>query len=72
MSQSDDLARFRLPDETQQRLQYLLDRQDQGEPLTEEERREAEHLVNAADLFALFRRRMERLGDQDAPPESST
>ena len=33
----DDLPRFRLPEGVQHRLQELLDRQDQGEPLSAEE-----------------------------------
>ena len=50
----DDLARFRLPEGVQQRLQALLDKQDQGQPLTDPEQREAEGLVNLADLLSLW------------------
>ncbi len=57
----DDLARFRLPEGVQQRLNSLLDRQDEGQPLTDSERREAEGLVNLADLLSLLRLRTERL-----------
>lgn len=57
----DDLPRFRLPDGVQHRLQQLLDRQDQGEPLSTEERLEAEGLVNVAEFFSLLRLRMERI-----------
>jgi len=57
----DDLARFRLPEGVQQRLQALLDKQDQGQPLTDAEQREAEGLVNLADLLSLLRLRTERL-----------
>lgn len=57
----DDLARFRLPEGVQQRLQQLLDRQDGGEVLSADERREAEGLVNLAELLSLLRMRAERL-----------
>jgi len=57
----DDLARFRLPEGVHQRLQALLDKQDQGQPLTDPEQREAEGLVNLADLLSLLRLRTERL-----------
>ncbi len=57
----DDLARFRLPDGVQQRLQQLLDRQDQGERLSGDERSEAEGLVNLAEFLSLLRTRAERL-----------
>ena len=57
----DDLARFRLPEGVQHRLQALLDKQDQGQPLTDSEQREAEGLVNLADLLSLLRLRTERL-----------
>jgi len=57
----DDLARFRLPDGVDARLQELLDRQDSGTPLSPQEREEAEGLVNLADLLTLLRLRAERL-----------
>ena len=43
-----DLARFRLPEAVDVRLQTLLDRQDSGQPLTTPERNEAEGLVSLA------------------------
>jgi hypothetical protein len=55
-----ELARFRLPPGVQARLQELLDRQDQGGPLSAAERQEAEGLVNLADFLALLRLRAER------------
>lgn len=58
----DDLARFRLPDGVHRRLQYLLDRQDRGECLSDDERYEAEGLVDVAELLSLLRARAERLG----------
>ena len=56
----DDLARFRLPDGIQERLHTLLDKQDGGQPLTDTERREAEGLVDLADLLSLLRLRAGR------------
>ncbi len=56
-----DLAHFRLPAAVAARLQTLLDRQDAGQPLTEQERAEAEGLVDLAELLTLLRLRSERL-----------
>jgi hypothetical protein len=55
-----DLETFRLPPALDRRLQELLDRQDSGEMLTEEERQEAEGLVDLAELLSLLRIRAER------------
>jgi hypothetical protein len=55
-----DLSRFRLPVAVQARLQFLLDRQDAGSPLSEAERQEAEGLVDLAELLTLLRLRAER------------
>ena len=55
-----DLARFRLPPAVNKRLQVLLDRQDGGERLTTAERKEAEGLVNLAELLSLLRLRAGR------------
>lgn len=49
-----DLVYFELPDAVQARLQYLLDRQDAGEELSPEERREAEGLVELAEFLSLL------------------
>lgn len=57
----EDLERFCLPAGVQHRLQELLDKQDGGQPLTGDERREAEGLANLADLLSLLRRRAERV-----------
>jgi hypothetical protein len=57
----DDLDRFRLPEGVQERLNTLLDKQHGGQALTDSERREAEGLVNLADLLSLLRLRAERL-----------
>jgi len=42
-------------------LQSLLDRQDSGQPLTVQEREEAEELVNLAEFLSLLRLRAERM-----------
>lgn len=56
----EDLERFRLPRGVDERLQGLLDRQDRGEELTLDERREAEGLVNVAELLSLLKLRAQR------------
>jgi hypothetical protein len=56
----DDLSRFRLPQAVDDRLQTLLDRQDRGIELKDEERREAEGLVELAELLSLLKLRAER------------
>lgn len=61
-----DLARFKLPPAVDQRLQNLLDRQDQGETLTFEERKEAEGLVNLAELLSLLQVRAQRVAQLTA------
>jgi hypothetical protein len=48
---SDDLARFKLPEGVNERLTSLLDKQDSGQALTDQERREAEGLVDLADTL---------------------
>jgi len=52
-----DLARLRLPEGLDRRLRVLLDKQDQGHALTDDERAEAEGIVELADLLALLRLR---------------
>ena len=59
-----DLERFRLPEGVQHRLQALLDKRDDGQTLTGYEQREAEGLVNLAELPTLLRLRAGRLGGQ--------
>jgi ribosome assembly protein YihI (activator of Der GTPase) len=46
-----DLARFKLPAGVNERLSALLDKQDAGEELTVQERREAASLVDLADTL---------------------
>jgi hypothetical protein len=55
-----DLARFRLPEAVAVRSQALLDRQDAGQPLTDQERAEAEGLVTLAEFLTLLRLRAAR------------
>ena len=56
-----DLARFRLPEAVGARLQSLLDKQESGQALTQQERKEAEGLVDLAELLTLLRLRAERM-----------
>lgn len=49
---------FHLPEGVHHRLQDLLDRQDQGQPLTQAERQEAEGLVELAEWLSLLRLRV--------------
>ncbi len=56
----EDMARLALPEGVDRRLQALLDKQDRGEPLTDDERVEAEGLVDLADLLSLLRLRASR------------
>lgn len=64
-----DLARLRLPEGLDRRLQALLDKQDQAQPLTSDERAEAEGLVELAELLTLLRLRAEKR--ESATPSSS-
>lgn len=52
-----ELTRFQLPQAVQARLQFLLDRQDQGHNLSQAERQEAEGLVELAEFLSLLRLR---------------
>ena len=61
-----DLARFHLPEGVQHRLQELLDKQDAGPALSPDEKREAEGLVDLADLLSLLRLQAERLNGSHA------
>ncbi len=56
----EDLAGLRWPPGVDERLQTLLDRQDRGEELTLEQKREAEGLVELAELLSLLRLRAQR------------
>ncbi len=56
-----ELKLLRLPKGVDRRLHELLDKQDSGQKLTDDERREAEGLVELNDLLSLLRLRSERL-----------
>jgi hypothetical protein len=55
-----DLQRFRLPAALDRRLHQLLDQQDGGVALTDDERAEAEGLVDLAEALSLLKLRAER------------
>ena len=55
-----ELTRFQIPVGMQQRLNFLLDRQDVGEPLTTAEFSEAEGLVELAEFLSLLQLRLHR------------
>ena len=57
-----ELTHFRLPEGVQERLQFLLNRQDSGEKLTQKERQEAEGLVELAEFLSLLRLRSHECG----------
>jgi hypothetical protein len=50
-----EVAKFKLPHAVQERLQYLLDKQDAGEELTTAEREEATGLVEVAEFLSLLK-----------------
>lgn len=55
------LDQFKLPEGVNDRLQELLNRQDQGIALTASERKEAEGMVELAELLSLLRLRAQRI-----------
>ena len=59
-----ELTQFKLPIAVDERLQFLLDRQDEGMELTLIERQEAEGLVEVAEFLSLIRLRALRIADQ--------
>lgn len=59
-----ELTYFQLPEAVQERLQFLLDRQDTGELLTKAERREAEGLVELVEFLSLLRLRSQQVTQQ--------
>lgn len=61
-----DWRKFRLPSALGERLQDLLDRQDQEGRLARAERREAEALTQLADMLSLMKLRAERASRQSA------
>jgi len=63
------LDQFKLPPGVNERLQHLLDRQYGGETLTASDRKEAEGLVELAELLSLLRLRVQRLWREQQPAE---
>ena len=59
-----DLGRLQLPAALNRRLQFLLDRQDDGFALSNDERAEAEGLVQVSELLTLLRLRTQRVLDK--------
>jgi hypothetical protein len=56
-----ELAQFQFPKAVQERLQFLLDRQDEGGMLSGAERQEAEGLVELAEFLSLLHLRSTRV-----------
>lgn len=54
-------SQLKLPKAVNNRLQELLDRQDQGKNLSSAEREEAEGLVDLAEMLSLLKMRSERV-----------
>lgn len=59
-----ELTRFQIPQAVQARLQFLLDRQDEGYVLSQAERQEAEELAELAEFLSLLRLRSTRVMKQ--------
>ncbi len=59
-----ELAQFQLPQAVQARLHRFLDRQDEGQELTQAERQEAEELVELSEFLSLLRLRSTRVMKQ--------
>ena len=59
-----ELTQFQLPEAVQARLHQLLDRQDEGQALTQAERQEAEGLVELSEFLSLLRLRSTRVMKQ--------
>ena len=62
----DGWEKFQLPEGLHRRLQTLLDRQDQGKPLTPTEREEAQGLVDMAEWLSLLRLQARRIAGESA------
>jgi hypothetical protein len=56
-----ELTQFQLPQAAQARLQLLLDRQDEGQELSQSERQEAEGWVELAEFLSLLLLRSNRV-----------
>jgi len=64
----DSLASLSFTPQMNRRLQHLLDKQDQGEPLTEDERTEAESLVDLSEVLSLIRAKSTPKSTSDGNP----
>jgi hypothetical protein len=60
----EEVAQFELPEAVQDRLQFLLDKQDAGEQLTSAERDEATGLVDLAEFLTYLRLNARRVQQQ--------
>jgi hypothetical protein len=58
----DELLSLELPAAVNHRLESLLDKQDEGLVMTENERSEAEGLVTLSETLSLLRLRARRIG----------
>ncbi|WP_254173111.1 hypothetical protein [Planktothrix pseudagardhii] len=56
-----ELTRFQLSPAVQARLQFLLDRQDEGYSLSQAEQQEAEGLVDLMEFLSLLQLRSTRV-----------
>lgn len=56
-----ELTRFQLSPAVQSRLQFLLDRQDEGYSLSQAEQQEAEGLVELMEFLSLLQLRSTRV-----------
>jgi hypothetical protein len=56
-----ELTQFQLPKAVQNRLNLLLDRQDEGDTLSVPERQEAEGLIELAEFLSLLSLRSTRV-----------
>ena len=62
----EDWRGLQLPEALHERLQDLLDRQDEQGSLSSQERREAEALVQLVDMLSLMRLRAEAVQKRSA------
>ena len=58
------LAKFKLPDAVHARLQLLLDCQDNGRKLAQNERQEAQGLIDLAEFLSLLFLRSQQMTKQ--------
>jgi len=59
-----ELTKFQLPEAVQDRLQFLLDCQDEGGILSHAERQESQGLVDLAEFLSLLFLRSQRVAKQ--------